>query len=263
MKKILTTLFFAMTACMAIGDNLPKPVLVLNQMGYYSRINGAQIVVYDDQTVIYRKSKFDYYSVKLTAKEYSKLLLNINTEFLSTQKNQSPHIHTDSIEYYINDATWTTLTLWEGNRKISVMKLGSIKSIGEGLHKSISIEFKNIVKRLSSFKSIRAVKWIPNKVEINLWNNSYKGYKNLRIVDWNKEWPDTADINSKRWKNYSEPYYSIYLPKVFWPEFEKFWKKKILNKSKLIYLFRMNGLIWQPSFRFPLPNENFWRNDMQ
>lgn len=262
MKKTLTTLFFTLTAYIAICNSFPKPILVLNEHGNRS-INGPLIVIYDNQTVIYRKSKSEYYFVKLTSKEYSKLLLGVNSYFLSKQTNDSSHIHTDSTVFYINDASWTTLTLWEKNKKTSVTKFGTIKMNRQSLQKTKDISFEKIVDRLSSFESIHASKWLPDKIEINLWNINYTGYKNLTYIDWNREWPDTSDISSKRWKNYTERYYSIYLPKKYWSEFIKIYNDKFPYKSESISLFKMNGLSWQPSFRFPLPNENFWRNEEQ
>lgn len=122
MKTLVITIVFIFKALSVLSAHTQEPIIVLRQNGYWSELNGPEIVVYSDRTVIFRGKKLKYYITKLSSTEYLKLVNQIDFGYLYSLQNYN-------VNHEINDATWTTLIFWRNGNEKRISLFGSIESL--------------------------------------------------------------------------------------------------------------------------------------
>lgn len=254
MKTITLVSTFLLVSLNIFANIVNNPIFVLRQNGYFTSLGaGPILVLYSDSTVIYRRTKNQYFTVKLTGKEFYSLTNRIDFQYLSRYKKNE-----DSLSKLYIDTTnvagleETELIFWQDKNEQRI-----------SFYESIPDEKINaLILFLKGYSNNRIKSWLPERIEIDLWYINLTSENDLKFIKWKSIWPDTSDANSIRRfilvNDSSERYYSIYLPKKYWKRFYKIWKHKI--KLAEVNMFVLNDLNWYPvGFRFPFPGEDKWK----
>jgi hypothetical protein len=200
--------------------------------------------MYDDGLVIFARTnqegRPEYASVILSEKERADFLAALPVK----QFNELRH------EYELDlmtDQPTTVLSVGDKTGLKSVRVYGNLR---RSARENDPRAFIEIYRKLKSFADARAVRWMPERIELMIWPYENAG----EPLPWPKNWPDTAHpTTKKRGTSKDSINYSIYLMHA---QYERL-RKQVESKSADALL--INNHKWAFSFRFPFPNEESWR----
>lgn len=226
------------------------PVALVYEFDPWAMVLGSDspsFALYADGLVIFvrraQDGKHEYASVVLSAEERDALVSSLPVkQFFGLER----HYETTGI----TDQPTTTVILWDKDQLKSVSVYGGLRRTDNDRKEGAPAAFIETYEKLKSFRSARAVKWMPEKVEMMIWPYETAG----DAMTWPKAWPDTNHPETKkRGDGQDRIAYSIYLTQ---PQYATL-LKRIERDSESALL--INGRKWAFSFRFPFPSEEDWR----
>ncbi|MBA2731262.1 MAG: hypothetical protein H0U54_00055 [Acidobacteria bacterium] len=209
--------------------------------------DSPSFALYADGLVIFahraQDGKQEYASTVLSEQERDALVSSLPVkQFFELEKHYETTMITDQVT--------TSVSLWDKDQLKSVSVYGGLRRTDNDRKAGAPAAFIEIYEKLKSFQSERAAKWMPEKVEMMIWSYDNAG----DAMSWPKNWPDTKHPETKkRGDGRDNIAYSIYLSVA---QYETL-RKRVERDSERAVL--INGRKWAFSFRFPFPNEDYWR----
>jgi hypothetical protein len=226
------------------------PIALVHDFDPWGMVLGSDspsFALYADGLVIFARraqdGKQEYASVVLRGQERDALVSSLPIkQFFGLEK----HYETTQI----TDQVTTSITLRDRDQLKSISVYGGFRRTDNDRKAGAPAAFIEIYEKLKGFQSDRAAKWMPEKVEMMIWSYDNAG----DAMSWPKNWPDTKHPETKkRGDGRDKIAYSIYLSVE---QYETL-RKRVERDSKSAVL--INGRKWAFSFRFPFPNEDYWR----
>ena len=232
----------------------PRPIVVLIVTSPWSMVVGAEtprFALYEDGRVIYveRTSAREYthMQARLTPAELANVkatLLGFATVPVPKEIDLRPGWTDQPGSLFLLDVDGHTLVT-------SVYGLGALAgadrepTVDQAGKATLPASIRDLHRYLTEFRVPGARKWIPNQLEVMLWDYSYAPETSIR---WPATWPGLSDPTTRKRGNA----YSIFLPGTEEPALQAF-----LASRKPRGAVEIDGKKWAASYRPVFPP---WRD---
>ncbi len=218
----------------------PRPVLVLLERNPWLMVIGSDspsFALYDDRTVIYRDDS-GYHSVALSEDDYDDLLRAV------AEIDDPASSGFYDVAALITDQPTNHLLLYL-HEPVYISVYGSLNS--EAILARLPEDLRTAIGVIRSYRSDDAEPWLPDYLEVMLWDYSYAPEDS---IIWPEDWPGLDDPNTQRW---GEDSYSIYVPSSEREALMTFLRTR--NERGAIEL---DGHKFSASVRYPFVGEALW-----
>ncbi|MES2141202.1 MAG: hypothetical protein V4511_15955 [Bacteroidota bacterium] len=191
-----------------------KPLIVLTETNPWLMVIGSDIptfAMYENGRIIYKKIENGHlklYEVTLTGDELEKLIrsLSVSDDLYKLKSSIEASSWTDqpSSDLILN---------FDSTRIISVY--GDLQD-SKDARKKTPKEFLKVYDKIKKYKNGSAKEWLPNKIEVMLWDYNYAPNKR----PWLKNFPD---LNSPSTIKYNNNTFSLFIDKASFDEFKKYY----------------------------------------
>ncbi len=241
----------------------PRPLVVMLQYEHWVG-EETTFALYDDGRLIYAPKEKQvrahgppldrfptfvsgYLSVVLKADELRELRRSLEPgpKFFDLRKS-----------YKLSDRTsqpGTTIYAWRDGKRKRCYVYGNLREDRE-VRKKAPKEFLDLFDKIAGYRHDQAKPWMPEKVEVlaSPLEATWMPYGLEKGLDWwRKDWPDLTSADTRN----RGTHYSIYLPPKQFRRFRKLYEK---SGSPV----RIGGKLFQVTYRFPLPEEGQWFDEM-
>lgn len=235
--SLLVLVFFTILAGQEKKEQFGKPVIVLIEYDPWAMAIGADtptFALYEDGTVIYKDlQNGTNLSIKLSLVEKEDLLsqLNIGEEIFNLPEN-------------INTSDWTdqptiSLTIF-GVKEKTISVYGALRD-DDDARDNTPESFIELYDKIVNYKNENAKEWLPEKIEVMVWDYSHSRGKSLK---WPGDWPDLDDANTVD----RGGMFSIYLDNKYYNDL-----LSLLRRLKDRQSVEINGKKFTVQLRFPFP----------
>jgi hypothetical protein len=217
-----------------------RPLIVLIETDPWAMVIGSDVptfALYERGQIIYKKVENEHlklYEVSLTKSDLQNIIKSlgiIDSVYKLPKEIEASH-STDqpSNELILN---------FDSTKIINVY--GDLGANSEARTQTPKL-FLTFYDNIKKYRSDSALEWLPNKIEVMLWD--YKYAPNKR--PWIKGFPD---LNSPTTVKRGDDSYSVYIDKKDYYEFKKYYSS--MGEKQAVDI---NGKKMAISYRLPLPN---------
>jgi hypothetical protein len=245
--RIITLFFFVLitlTPSLTFGQKFDKtfgkPLIILTETDPWLMAIGSDVATF----VLYEKGQIIYKSIENKQLKIYKLTLSQ----VELQKTIQSLLIPDAIykmqDYIeISEATDQPSTIITLNIKKSktITVYGKLINKNEARKKTPK-EFLTLYDNIKKYKNKSAKEWMPNKIEVMFWDYDYAPNKR----PWIKGFPD---LNSPSTIKFDKDSYSVFIDKVNFEQFKKYYST--MGEKQAV---QINGRKMAISYRLPFPN---------
>ena len=244
--------FLGAGACQTSPLGAGAPLFVLKEQSPWALVLGAEspiFALYDDGRVIFQKDAV----IKSVILDRFHLDRLVDTLRLTQLPELSKHYEVAPF----TDATTSLFFIFDGGRASAISVYGPIRARltghdGKPVDKLVPMVPAPIIEAYDAamgFDHPKAVVWLPERVEVNLWPYEYAPD---RSIVWPRTWPDLDDPTTVEHRN---DFYSVYLPSSELPALKHF-----LSTQREKGAIEISGRKWAASLRYPFPKEEDWQS---
>jgi hypothetical protein len=215
----------------------------------WADVIGADVplfALYEKGDVLYSKKiggELKIYHEVKTKEEKENLVLDFslnekaNRGFLNHYTELTGYTDQPSNIFYINTDSVYSIIIYGNMEDDSLVKAAMQQS------KTVDI-FEGVRKEIINYNSKTAEEWLPDKIEVMLWDYSHSSSTGIA---WPKEWPGLED---KATVSRGDDLYSIYIDKKDIKKLKNYMQKVNEDGGNTVLL---NKKKWAISYRLPFP----------
>jgi hypothetical protein len=232
-----------------------RPLVVMLSRDPWLTVIGSDspiFALYDDVTVIYfrrtERRKGEYRSARLSGKQKTELIAKLKLpelQFLQTRRFRASEA---------TDQPQNELNVFVDGRLDAIHVYGNLDEVDakpdqDGFRivqkEKIPSAFLSAYQVLTSFDPPDTRLWVPEKIELMLWDFGYA----KQTVPWPESWPKLESPEATQ----RGDMYSIYIPGSQLDEVKEFISERAAEAA-----VELGGRKWAVSFRRPFPQEKLW-----
>jgi hypothetical protein len=220
-----------------------KPIFwyrVSDPWAMFMGAEGPPFILYDNGKVLFWKNGA-YNLTQLDQDEKAELISEINltdTLFEKTRFFNATNPDPNGVIIATDNPSYSVFVKLDTLVRVSVYGYISSKEY----RKRFPIQILRIHDFILSFDPDKAVKWVPDRIEVML--SDYSHSPDIPI-EWPINWPDVNGSNTRKQGDYVT---SIFLDKKYFRQLTKLIKKRREKQA-----FEINGKKYFIDYRFPIP----------
>jgi hypothetical protein len=240
---LLLTLFSIVVHGQQFDSTYGKPLIVLIETDPWAMVMGSDVpsfALYENGKIIYQRienKQLKIYEVTLSKLELQNVIrsLDIADSFYKLPNNIKASSWTDqpSNQLMLN---------FDSTKVISIY--GKVRTDAE-VRAATPKEFLTVYDNIKKYKSNSAKEWLPNKIEIMLWDYNYAPNKR----PWIAGFPDLNSPTTVKRGDGEDAMYSLYIDKKDFEEFKKYYSS--MGEKQAV---EINGKKMAIDYRLPFPN---------
>jgi hypothetical protein len=251
-RSLACVALLAVVASVAVAAPARRPLLVLVEADPWLDSIGSDsptFALYDDGWVVHRRTTADgrteYAASTLDETARGALL----RAAFGSERKPFDDLEARYEATATTDQPTVTIHHWLGSRRKSVSVYGALRARardGEDDRAKAPAAFRKAFDALVAFRAPGAKTWLPEKVEVMVWDFSYA--KDTPVA-WPSEWPGLDHPTTRR----RGDQFSLYLDAATLPRLRELLRAKRATQPVVI-----GGKKWTVAWRFPFPAEELW-----